>query len=108
MLIQPEPEEEEEDMNAETQQSGAEDSGAERPASAGEDGKKEEAKEAKADDKKKGAKPAAKGKKDAKKVEEVAAEVPDENAKPDPNVNKFCPDIIRLSRPHCNSVHSFQ
>jgi len=75
--------------------------------SAGEDGKKEEAKEAKVDDKKKAAKPA-KGKKDAKKVEEVVADVPDENAKPDPNANKFCPDIIRLSRPHCNSMYSFQ
>ena len=107
MLIQPEPEEEEEDLNAETQHSGAEDSGAERPVSAGEEGKKEEAKEAKPDAKKKDAKPA-KGKKDAKKVEEVAADVPDVNAKPDPNANKFCPDIIRLSRPHCNSMHAFQ
>lgn len=41
-------------------------------------------------------------------MEEVPKEEPEENKKPDPNHNKFCPDIIRLSKQHCPLVNQFQ
>lgn len=109
-LIQPDSEDEEEqpmDPSRLYPESGAEDSAAEKSGPESPDKKEEE----KVDAKSKGKKDDKKGKKDAKKGKEVVEEAPKEelmeNKKPDPNFNKFCPDIIRVSRPHCNMVNQF-
>ena len=108
-MIQPDSEEEEEqpsDPSKAQGESGAEDSAAEKSGAES----PEKAPPEKVDPKAK--KDDKKGKKDAKKgkevVEEAPKEEPMENKKPDPNANKFCPDVIRLSKPSCTLVNQFQ